>query len=109
MSDTQTLDRARRSLDDHAWQDAYDAFVSLRDREDLSPEDWERLGEAAWWSAHPEESLEAFERVAGSLPHVGRDRPVDEKSARREKAGHDRVFAPDAAGAVSGDESLMEV
>jgi class 3 adenylate cyclase len=63
VSDTQTLDRARKALDDHAWQDAYDAFVSLRDREELSPEDWERLAEAAWWSARPDESLEAFERA----------------------------------------------
>jgi len=63
VSDTQTLDRARKALDAHAWEEAYDAFTTLRDRQDLSGEDWERFGEAAWWSAHPDESLEAFERA----------------------------------------------
>ena len=63
MSDTQIRNDARKALDDHAWQDAYGALVSLRDRGELTGEDWQRLGEAAWWSAHPGESLEAFERA----------------------------------------------
>jgi len=77
VSDTNILDHARTALDDHAWQDAYEAFVSLRDTEELSPEDWERFGEAAWWSAHPQESLDAFERAytahtsAGNLRRAG--------------------------------------
>ena len=59
---SEAANRARKALDDHAWQDAYDAFVSLRDRGDLGGEDWEGLGQAAWWSAHPDESLEVYDR-----------------------------------------------
>ena len=44
MSDTTTLERARQSLDAHAWEQAYEGFASL-DR-DLSSEDLERLAEA---------------------------------------------------------------
>ena len=56
-----TLERAREALDRHAWQDAYDGFSS--NAEGLGAEDLERLGEAAWWSAHPDESLDAFGRA----------------------------------------------
>jgi len=63
MSDTQLRHDGREALADHAWDDAYEAFTALRDREELTGEDWEHLGDAAWWSAHPNESLEAFERA----------------------------------------------
>jgi hypothetical protein len=43
VSDTTTLERARQSLDAHAWEQAYEGFASL-DR-DLSSEDLERLAE----------------------------------------------------------------
>jgi len=63
VTDDATLDRARTALDRHAWQEAFEGFSSLAVREELGAEDLERLGEAAWWSAHPAESLEAFERA----------------------------------------------
>ncbi len=72
MSEAANL--ARKALDDHAWQDAYDAFVSLRDRQDLSGEDWGGLGEAAWWSARPDESLDAFERAYATYSSEGNPR-----------------------------------
>jgi class 3 adenylate cyclase len=63
VPDIATLEGARKALEDHAWQEAYEGFVSLADREDLTGEDLARLGEAAWWSAHPKESIDAFERA----------------------------------------------
>jgi class 3 adenylate cyclase len=74
VADTGTLDRARKALNDHAWQDAYDLFVSQVERQELSAEDCERLGEAAWWSAHPDESLEAFERAFSAHTAEGNPR-----------------------------------
>jgi class 3 adenylate cyclase len=71
VSDTQIRDDARRALDAHAWADAYAALASLRDRGELSGEDWQRLGEAAWWSAHPSESLEAFEGAYAAYSSEG--------------------------------------
>ena len=56
-----TLEQAREALNQHAWQDAYDGFSA--NEEELAAEDLERLGEAAWWSAHPDESLDAFGRA----------------------------------------------
>jgi class 3 adenylate cyclase len=63
VSDTEIRDGARKALEDHAWQDAYEALASLRDREELTGQDWEHLAEAAWWTAHPNESIEAFENA----------------------------------------------
>lgn len=67
-----TLERAREALDQHAWQDAYDGFSS--NAEGLGAEDLERLGEAAWWSAHPDESLDAFGRAYAAYVAEGNKR-----------------------------------
>jgi hypothetical protein len=62
VSDTVTLERARTALDEHAWSEAYAALSSLDHEGGLGGADLERLGEAAWWNAHPRESLDAFAR-----------------------------------------------
>jgi class 3 adenylate cyclase len=72
-TETETLERARRALEAHAWQQAYEGFGSL-DEQGLSGEDLERLAQAAWWSAHPSESIEAFERAFASFSGEGRGR-----------------------------------
>lgn len=73
MTDTATLERARTALDEHAWTEAYEGFTSLGD-EPLSGEDLQRLGEAAWWSAHPKESVDAFERAYAAYVAEGNRR-----------------------------------
>ena len=71
-----TLERARGALDAHAWEEAYEGFATLAEREGLSAEDLERLAEAAWWSARPTESLEAFERAYASYSTDNASRPA---------------------------------
>lgn len=61
MTETTPLDDARAALAEHAWQAAYEGFSSAA--AELAADDLERLGEAAWWSAHPDESIQAFERA----------------------------------------------
>ena len=73
MTDTATLERARKALDEHAWAEAYEGFTSLGDQR-LSGEDLERLGEAAWWSAHPKDSVDAFERAHAAYVAEGNPR-----------------------------------
>ena len=73
MTETETLERARHALEAHAWQQAYDEFVAL-DEQGLSSDDLERLAQAAWWSAHPNESIDAFERAFASFSAEGRAR-----------------------------------
>ena len=71
-----TLERARRALDAHAWEEAYEGFATIAEREGLSAEDLERLADAAWWSARPTESLEAFERAYASYSTDDASRPA---------------------------------
>ena len=81
MTDATTLERARQALDSHAWLQAYEGFASL-DPGDLPSEDLERLAEAAWWSAHPNESLDAFERAYGGFSAEGKRRDAARVSLR---------------------------
>ena len=63
MTDTASLERARTAMEEHAWSPAFEDLSSLDASGTLAPEDLELLGEAAWWSAHPKESIDAFERA----------------------------------------------
>jgi class 3 adenylate cyclase len=74
MTDADTLERAREALEAHAWQDAYEDLASVAAREDLDGENLERLAEAAWWSAHPAESIDAFERAYAAYVAEGNPR-----------------------------------
>ncbi len=62
-AETTTLEGARDALQRHAWDEAYEGFAAAAEDGELTGEDLERLGEAAWWSAHPRESIDAFERA----------------------------------------------
>lgn len=63
MTDTATLGRARKAMDDHAWRDAYEGFAQVATEGPLAGADLEKLAVSAWLSAHPKESLEATERA----------------------------------------------
>jgi class 3 adenylate cyclase len=69
------LERARRALEAHAWQEAFDALAPAAERNELGAQDLERFGEAAWWSARPAEFIDAFERAyAAHLAEGARER-----------------------------------
>ncbi len=74
MTDTSALDRARTALEEHAWQEAYEGFSAAAARGDIDAEDLVRLGAAAWWSAHPAESIAAFERAVAAYEAEGNRR-----------------------------------
>ena len=74
MSDTATRDLARLALESHDWLKAYELFTSLSEREDLTGRDLEGLGQAAWWSAHPDESIELFAQSCAAYEAEGTPR-----------------------------------
>src|SRR5207244_3469584 len=65
------LDAGRAALRRRAWKDAYALLSAADEAGELAPEDLEALGEAAWVTAHYEESLRARERAYAA--YVGRD------------------------------------
>jgi class 3 adenylate cyclase len=69
-----TLERAREALDRREWTQAYEGLAAVAAADELSGEDLQRLAEAAWWSAHPRESLDAFERAFAA--YLREEQPV---------------------------------
>ena len=63
MTDSDALQLARTALETHDWQGAYDAYVAASIDLELSGDDLQRLAEAAWWTAHPVECIDALERA----------------------------------------------
>jgi len=74
VTQTAMLDRARQALEEHAWQDAYDAFVEAAAEKELPSEDLEQLAWAAWWTAHPKECIDAMERAYAAYSREGNQR-----------------------------------
>ena len=74
MTDVATLEHARDALANHAWADAYDAFGIVDADHEIQGEDLEKLAEAAWWTAHPAECIDALERAYASYARRGNER-----------------------------------
>ena len=65
-------DAARRAAADLHWREAYAGFSSLDGRE-LTPEDMEVFGEAAWWNGKLEEAIALRERAHAAYAAAGDD------------------------------------
>jgi class 3 adenylate cyclase len=72
------LERGREAFERRAWGAAFDELRSSDAKVSLTPEDLERLGEAARWSRHFDEMFDTFERAAAAYESCG-----DRRSAAR--------------------------
>ena len=63
MTDIKTLARARKSLEQRAWADAYRLFEAADREAPLEPEDLERLATAAYLMGREDESEAVWERA----------------------------------------------
>lgn len=61
MPDSLTL--GREAIERHNWDEALVALTDSDQRGELSPDDLRMLGDAYWWSAQPDEAVEAYERA----------------------------------------------
>ena len=71
MGQDQVLRTARQAVADHSWQDAFDAFSTLGGG-GLSPEDLESFSDAAYWSSHVPEAIDARQRAYAAYEAAGR-------------------------------------
>lgn len=74
VSVTDPLEVGRAALARHAWKDAYEHLHAADGGSPLAPRDLERLAEAARWSGHFPEMLDALERAQGSYETDGEGR-----------------------------------
>jgi class 3 adenylate cyclase len=68
---TDAVQAARAALDRHAWQEAYETLTEADRAGSLTGEGLELLAEATYWSAHPENTVEALERAYGAYLEEG--------------------------------------
>jgi class 3 adenylate cyclase len=59
----QTLESGRSAAQREAWEEAWKTLTEADQEEALSPGDLELLADAAWWTGHPDESVDALERA----------------------------------------------
>ncbi|MBA3375691.1 MAG: LuxR family transcriptional regulator [Actinobacteria bacterium] len=65
-----SLDVAREASARFAWRQAYEAYGSV-DLKDLTPDDLERFGEAAWWSGKLDDAIKQRERSYAGFSAAG--------------------------------------
>jgi class 3 adenylate cyclase len=66
------LELGRDAVKRHAWADALEAFAAADRVGDLSPDDLQMMGDAAWWIGKPDEATDALERAFAAYVEAGR-------------------------------------
>jgi class 3 adenylate cyclase len=65
-----SLDAARDAAGRHAWREAYEAYSNV-EGQDLTPEDLENFGHAAWWTGKLDDAISARERSYAGFAGAG--------------------------------------
>jgi hypothetical protein len=110
MPETQSgaLERGREAFERRAWGSAFDELRSSDAESSLTPEDLERLGEAARWSRHFEQMLDSFERAAAAYESAGDRRSAARVAVKLTIEHHARHGEALAAGWLARANRLLE-
>jgi class 3 adenylate cyclase len=102
------IEAGRDALKRHQWQVAYEALTEADRQASLTGEGLYLLASAAYWSAHPDETLEALERSYGAYLKEG-DREAAAMMAFRVGEQHGmRMAMSQAQGWAATAERLAE-
>jgi class 3 adenylate cyclase len=108
VTDTDTLDIARTAMATHDWHGAYDAFVGASADHALSGDDLELLAEAAWWTAHPKECIDALERAYAAYSHEGEPRRAAAVALQLAEQCSERLQSAQATGWFQRASRLLD-
>jgi class 3 adenylate cyclase len=105
-SSEDAIEAARDAYKRHAWEEAYEILTEADRQGSLPGEGLELLAWASWWTAHPDETIEALERAYGAYLEEG-DRSGAAMTAFRvaEQYGM-RMAVPLASGWMTKAEKL---
>ncbi len=106
--DRDALERGRQAFERRDWASAFEALRREAATESPAPEDLERLGEAARWSRHFDEMLDAFERAASAYEIAGDRRSAARTSVKLTLEHHARGSDALAAGWLARAARLLE-
>ena len=73
------LELGRDAVKRHAWTEALEAYAAADHEGGMTPDDLERMGEAAWWAGKPDEASDTLERAFTAYVEAGR--PTDAAGA----------------------------
>lgn len=112
MTDRAALDDpiaiGRDALERHAWQEAYDVLAEADRATSLPGEGLHLLASAAYWTAHPDETIDALERAYAAFLDE-RDRDSASMTAFRLAEQHGmRMSIPQAQGWAAKAAQLAE-
>jgi class 3 adenylate cyclase len=100
------LAAGRDALGRHAWKEAYDTLTEADRQGSLTGEGLNLLAWASWWTAHPDQTIEALERAYAAFLKEG-DRSSAAMTAFRLAEQHGmRMAIPSARGWMGQAERL---
>jgi class 3 adenylate cyclase/predicted negative regulator of RcsB-dependent stress response len=102
------IETGRDALKRHRWQEAYDALSEVDGRGSLTGEGLELLAWAAYWTAHPDETVEAIERAYGAYLGEGNRSAAAMMAFRVAEQHAMRMATPQAQGWAARAERLAE-
>ena len=92
------IEAGRDALERHAWEEAYETLTEADRAGTLGGTGLDLLAQAAYWTAHPDETLDALERAYGAYLEEG-DRSAAAMTAFRVAEQHGmRMAMPQAQG-----------
>jgi class 3 adenylate cyclase len=92
----------------HAWEEARDLFRRAEQDEALLPADLEMMGEAGWWSGHPDERVDALERAYAAYVESGARAEAASVALQLADYGFQRRALHIAGGWASRAQRLLE-
>jgi class 3 adenylate cyclase len=108
VTDIATLELARNAMATHDWHAAYDAFADAAMDQVLPGEDLEGLAEAAWWTAHPKECIDALERAYAAYSRAGNPRRAASVALKLAEKWSERLQSAQTTGWFQRATRLLE-
>ena len=100
--------RGREALARHSWDEAYETLAQADRAGALEGEGLQLLADAAYWSAHPEETVEILERAYGAYLEEGNRRAAAMTAFRVGEQYGMRMVLPQAQGWAAKAQRLAE-
>jgi class 3 adenylate cyclase len=107
-SPDQLVGVARDALERHAWNEAYESLILADKRGGLTGEGLHLLAQAAYWTAHPDETLAALERAFGVYLDEGNRASAAMMAFRVAEQHGMRMSIPQAMGWAARAQRLGE-
>jgi class 3 adenylate cyclase len=98
----------RDALERHAWDDAYDVLTRADQEMSLGGEGLRLLAAAAYWTAHPDETVELLERSYGAFVEEGDQASASMMAFRLAEQHGMRMALPQAQGWAARAMHLAE-